>query len=220
MRNIPRIFLNEKLESGKKIPVSKDVIHYLKKVMRTDNCLVFNSGDEFSAQILPETDVLKIGVKTEHTDPGNNWTFCFSPIKKTDEMLNMVTQMGVAKIQPVITARTVANHINWDRMNKIIIEASEQSNRNSIPKLLPPIKFEELDKTNLVFADERFAYGKIANKSIHDTQHSILLIGPEGGFSDSEFAALDSAGAIGISLGKTILRAETAAVVALAKVLL
>ena len=99
----------------------------------------------------------------------------------------------------------------------IIIEAAEQSNRNSIPKLNEPVKFDDLDLKNLIVADERFAHGKKStNKKITANR---ILIGPEGGFSDNEFAKMDGAGVYGLSLGKTILRAEVAAVVAISKVL-
>lgn len=215
MKNVPRIFLNQEIEPGKIIPVDKDVVHYLRKVMRTDNCLIFNNGIEFTAEL--DGNSLIVGCATDHLDPVNEITFYFAPIKKTDDMLNMVTQMGVAKLCPVITDRTVAHHVNWKRIEKIIIEASEQSNRNSIPKLLPAIKFADLDKKGLVFADERAAYDKEFEKM--SGQVTSIFVGPEGGFSENEFDALDKAGAIGISLGKTILRAEVAAVAALAKVL-
>lgn len=215
MKNVPRIFLNQEIVPGKIIPVDKDVVHYLRKVMRTDNCLIFNNGIEFTAAL--DGNSLIVGCATDHLDPSNEITFYFAPIKKTDDMLNMVTQMGVAKLQPVITDRTVAHHVNWKRIEKIIIEASEQSNRNSIPKLLPAIKFADLDKKGLVFADERAAYGKEFEKT--SGQVTNIFVGPEGGFSSSEFDVLDAAGSIGISLGKTILRAEVAAVAALAKVL-
>lgn len=101
-------------------------------------------------------------------------------------------------------------------MQKIAVEAAEQSNRNSVPEILKPVKFNELDLSNIVFADERAAYGEDTSDSF-DT--SAVLIGPEGGFSDEEFSALDKAGARGIGLGKTILRAETAAIVALSKII-
>ncbi len=218
MKNIPRIYIDQKLEVGKQIPLPKDVVHYLQRVMRTDTCLVFNNGSEFVANLIPDSSLLVANSKTEHTDPSNDITFCFAPIKKTDELLNMATQMGVAKLQPVITDRTVAHHINWDRMRKIIIEASEQSNRNSIPELLPPIKFSELNKTGLTFADERAAHGRDIPSPIAHRPSSVF-VGPEGGFSDTEFSALDSGGAIGIGLGKTILRAEVAAVALLAKII-
>lgn len=216
MKNIPRIFIEGEIVTGKSVPASRDVAHYLSRVMRTNNCLVFGDGNEYSATLSPNSEHLIIGEKTEHTDPSNNITLMFSPIKRTDDLLNMATQMGVARFLPVITARTNANHINWERMKKIAIESAEQSNRNSVPQILSPIKFTDLDLSGIVFADERAAYGKQMCEKITS---DCVLIGPEGGFSDSEFAALDAAGACGISLGKTILRAELAAQIAIARVL-
>ena len=125
--------------------------------------------------------------------------------------------MGIKCFQPVITARTVAGHINWGRMKKIIIEAAEQSGRNSVPELLEPVKFADLDLTNIIVADERAAHGADIKDSFNEK--SKILIGPEGGFSPDEFAKMDEFGVEKISLGKTILRAEVAAVVAIAKVL-
>ena len=216
MKNIPRIFVGNDIQSGIQIPASKDIAHYLTRVMRRNDCLCFGGGNEFYATLSDDKKVIIIGDKTAHSDPSNNITLMFAPIKRMDDMLNMATQMGVARFQPIITERTVANHINWGRMEKIIIEAAEQSNRNSVPQILPAKKFTDLDLSNVVFADERAAYGKeIPTDSNADT----ILIGPEGGFSDAEFNALDAAGAIGIGLGKTILRAEVAAVVALGKLI-
>ena len=206
MQNIPRIFINEKLEPGKSVVIDKDVVHYLRRVMRRDDCLVFNNGDEYSAKLSVDNNNMIIGEKTDHIDPSNDLTLYFAPIKKIDELVNMATQMGVGTFVPVITNRTVAGHVNWDRIRKIMIEASEQSNRNSVPQLMEPVKFDDLDLSGLIVADERFAHGKEnIDKKISGKR---LLIGPEGGFSDAEFAALDSAGATPISLGQTILRAE------------
>ena len=216
MKNIPRIFINDTLLPGKSVPVGRDVAHYLTRVMRTDTCLVFNNGDEYSANLSNDNKSIIICNKTPHIDPSNNITLMFSPIKHTDDLINMATQMGIACFLPVITDYTVAHHINWERMKKIAIESAEQSNRNSVPEILPPVKFSDLDLSGVVFADERVAYGR-ETKNIPETRH--VLIGPEGGFSSQEFSALDSAGAIGIGLGKTILRAETAAIVALSKII-
>jgi 16S rRNA (uracil1498-N3)-methyltransferase len=217
MQNIPRIYTDELLIAGKSIPVDKNVVHYLRHVMRRNDCLVFNNGDEYNAVLSEDNKYMVVGEKTEHVDPSNDLIFCFAPIKKTDEMLNMVTQMGVAVFQPVITERTVAHHVNWERMKKIMVEASEQSGRNSVPKLLKPIKFDELDLHDLIVADERFAHGK--NESGNVINGTRVFVGPEGGFSDSEFQKMDKLGVCGLSLGKTILRAEVAAVVSVAKVL-
>ena len=217
MQNIPRIFINDVLETGKKVPVDKNVIHYLRRVMRTDKCLVFNDGYEYNAIVSDDNTSIIIESKTEHIDPSNDLTLYFAPIKKLDDLINMATQIGVGTFVPVITNRTVANHINWTRIRKIMVEASEQSGRNSVPVLTEPIKFEDLDLKGLIVADERFAHGKEdANKKVSGKR---LLVGPEGGFSDTEFEKMDRAGVVGLSLGKTILRAETAAVVAIAKVL-
>lgn len=216
MKNIPRIFVGENIASGMVIPVERSVSHYLTRVMRTTDCLVFGNGNEYSAVLSDDGRVLTVGAQTARPDPSNNIRLMFAPIKRTDDLLNMATQMGVAEFLPVITERTNANHINWERMKKIVVEASEQSNRNTVPQILDPVKFSELDLSNVVFADERAAYGKDLPSGTWDV--TSVLIGPEGGFSDSEFAALDNAGARGISLGKTILRAELAASVAIAKV--
>lgn len=216
MKNIPRIFVGDDINPGVAIPASRDVAHYLGRVMRTRDCLVFGGGNEYSAQLSDDNKFLIIGDKTQHPDPSNNITLMFAPIKRTDDLLNMATQLGVAKFHPVITERTTAHHINWERMKKIVIEAAEQSNRNSVPEILSPIKFSNLDLSHVVFADERAAYGKKSDCEIKNI--TAILVGPEGGFSDAEFAAMDAAGACGISLGATILRAELAAAIAVAKI--
>ena len=216
MKNIPRIFVGADIIPGVQIPATREVAHYLGRVMRTHDCLVFGDGNEYMARLSDDNGSLIIGNKTEHVDPSNNITLMFAPIKRTDDLLNMATQMGVAKFQPVITERTTAHHINWDRMKKIVVESAEQSNRNTVPDILSPVKFSSLDLSRVVFADERAAYGKSLDCNIENV--TAILIGPEGGFSDAEFAALDSAGACGISLGKTILRAELAAAIAVAKI--
>ena len=217
MQNIPRIFISQEIEPGKSIAVDKDVVHYLRRVMRRDDCLVFNGGDEYIAKLSEDNKYMLIGDKTEHVDPSNDLILYFAPIKKLDDLINMTTQMGIGAFVPVITKRTVANHINWTRIRKIMVEASEQSGRNSVPMLAEPIKFDDLDLKGLIVADERFAHGKESeDKKVSGKR---LLIGPEGGFSEDEFEKMDKAGVVGLSLGKTILRAETAAVVATAKVL-
>lgn len=217
MQNIPRIFLNYNLESGKSFPIDKDVVHYLRRVMRRNDCLVFNNGNEYTAVLSDDDKFVVIGKKTDHVDPSNDLILCFAPIKKMEDLLNMATQMGVGCLQPVITKRTVANHINWVRMQKIITEASEQSGRNSVPQILPPINFEDLDLKECIIADERAAHGINVNESQCSCKK--ILIGPEGGFAPEEFEKMDRMCVCKMSLGKTILRAEVAGVVAIAKVL-
>ncbi len=215
MKNIPRIFVGDNIQSGMCVPAPRDAAHYLSRVMRRHDFLAFGGGHEYTAVLSDDEKSFIIGDKTTHADPSGDVTLYFAPIKKTDDLINMATQIGAARFQPVITARTTAHHINWERMRKIAVEAAEQSNRNSVPEILPPMRFDELDLGNMVFADERAAYG--ANVAGHISAHHVL-VGPEGGFSDDEFARLDAAGARGISLGRTILRAELAAAVALTKI--
>ena len=202
MQNIPRIYVNEILETGKSVAIDKSVAHYLRRVMRRNDCLVFNSGFEYNAVLGDDDKNLVIGKKTEHVDPSNNVALYFAPIKRMDDLLNMATQMGVGELHPVITQRTVANHINWERMKKIIIEACEQSGRNSVPALFPAVKFDDLDLTDFIVADERFAHlDKTEEKNISGYK---VLVGPEGGFSEKEFEKMDNCSVKGLSLGKTI----------------
>lgn len=217
MKNIPRIFMGNDIKSGNIIPVGRDTAHYLTHVMRTHDCLVFGGGAEFNAHISDDEKSMIIGDKTEHIDPSNDITLYFAPIKRVDDLINMATQMGVARLCPVITERVVAHHVNWERMRKIATEAAEQSNRNSVPEITEPIPFSKIDLKNICFADERFAYDNKPQEKIPNNIKSVL-VGPEGGFSDSEFAALDAAGAIPVSLGRTILRAEVATIIAIEKI--
>ena len=217
MKNIPRIFVSDDIKTGMIIPASREIAHYLTHVMRSHNAIIFGDGHEFNATLDDAGKNIIIGADTGHPDPTRDITLYFAPIKRTDDLINMATQMGVKRIVPVITEHTTAAHINWDRMKKIAIEASEQSNRNSVPEIASPIKFSDLDLSDIVFADERAAHGATRPNTIKTKS---VLVGPEGGFSDAEFAALDAAGAVGISLGETILRAELAAAIAISRVTL
>jgi len=266
MQNLPRIYLNEKLEVGKLFPLPADTGHYLSRVMRVkernkekgirnktceEEFIVFNNGKEFYAKLIEEKTKKNLIpysffliplAETGRPDPSNNLTLAFAPVKQSrlEEIAGAATQLGVARLLPVITERTNERHIHWERIRKITIEASEQSGRNSIPEILPEMPFDEFMKecslqsvecNELIFADERFVHNPndvgANNIRPQNTDEGkgecysplqTLLIGPEGGFSESEFAQLDAAGAHRIGLGPTILRAEVAAVVAIAKV--
>ena len=215
MKNIPRIFIGDDIKSGMIIPAPRDVAHYLTRVMRTHNAIVFGGGREYTAEIDDAGKNIIVGASSGRNDPTGDITLYFAPIKHTDDLINMATQMGVKKLVPVITEHTVAAHINWERMRKIATEASEQSNRNSVPEITAPVKFADIDLSHIAFADERAAYGAARATT---TNIKSILVGPEGGFSDTEFAALDAAGATPISLGQTILRAELAAAIAISRV--
>ena len=215
MKNIPRIFIGDDIKSGMIIPVARDIAHYLTHVMRTHNAIVFGGGHEYNATLDDAGKNIIVGENTGRVDPTGDITLYFAPVKRTDDLINMATQLGIRKIIPVVTEHTTAHHINWERMKKIAIEAAEQSNRNSVPEIVAPVKFSDIDLSKVTFADERAAHGASRDAT---TKIKSILIGPEGGFSDTEFAALDDAGAVGISLGKTILRAELAAAIAISRI--
>lgn len=217
MKNIPRIFIDHEIKTGDTFPADKSVAHYLSHVMRTNKCIVFSYGREFNAELNADGKSITVRADTGRADVVSDITLYFAPIKRTDDLIAMATQMGIKRFVPVITERTVNHHVNWARMQKIAIESAEQSNCNSVPEIAMPIKFAELDLSSLCFADERFAYNDKSAPKI-PTNANAILVGPEGGFSDSEFAALDGAGAVPVSLGKTILRAEVAAVIAIEKI--
>ena len=216
MKNIPRIFVGDNIKTGMIIPAPREIMHYLTRVMRRNDAIAFGGGHEFNAKLDDNGKHIIIGNDTGRTDPSNDITLYFAPVKNTDDLINMATQMGVKKMVPVITEHTTAHHIHWERMNKIATEAAEQSNRNSVPEISTPIKFADLDLSGIAFADERAAYGA---SRVATTKIKSILVGPEGGFSDFEFAALDAAGATGISLGQTILRAELAAAIAISRIM-
>ena len=219
MKNIPRIFVGDNVRTGDVLPVTRDVAHYLTRVMRRRDFLAFGGGYEYNATLGDDDKSIIIGDRTPHVDPTYDIELYFAPIKRTDDLINMATQMGVCALHPVITERTVALHINWGRMQKIATEAAEQSNRNSVPKIYEPISFLDLNLGGRCFADERFPYNDADNDTeLNCVNGRAILVGPEGGFSDAEFAALDAAGAVPISLGKTILRAEVAAAIAIYRI--
>jgi 16S rRNA (uracil1498-N3)-methyltransferase len=215
MKNIPRIFIGDNVQSGMIIPLSRETAHYLTHVMRRRDAIVFGGGNEFCATLDDAGKNIIVGENTGRADPSGDVTLYFAPIKRTDDLINMATQLGVKKLVPVITEHTNAPHINWERMRKIAIEAAEQSNRNSVPEITSPIKFADVDLSHIAFADERAAYGNVRAKT---TKINSIMVGPEGGFSTAEFAAFDSAGATPVSLGATILRAELAAAIAITRV--
>lgn len=216
MKNIPRIFMGDDVAPNTTVAAMPDVAHYLGRVMRTDTFLAFGGGREFNARLAaPDGRQIIIGDQTSHVDPSGNVTLCFAPIKRTDDLINMATQMGVGVLQPVITDYTTAAHINWDRMRKIAVEAAEQSGRNSVPQILAPVRFRNLDLTGIAFADERASRD---NRGVFYADRTKILVGPGGGFSTAEFAALDGAAAVSVNLGRTILRAELAAAIAIDRI--
>ena len=211
------------MRTGANLSLTPDQAHYLTRVMRADIFLAFHNGDEFECRV--GNGRFLVGKKTKRADLSGGWTIYFAPIKRIEDLVSAVVQMGAGRLVPVITERTVARNINPDRMRRVIIEAAEQSGRNSLPELAPPVRFADVDWSGVVFGDERMAHSaefRVKSSELRVAwreANSKLLIGPEGGFSEVEFKALDALGAVGVGLGRTILRAEVAAVALAAKVI-
>lgn len=230
MPNI-RIFVRNQLSNGKFIELSKEQAHYLCNVMRQkqgDEIEVFNGIDgEYKAkiaQISKKSCELEL---LEHTKLQKNspdiW-LCFAPVKNApiNNMIQKATELGAGKLVPVITERTIVSRVNTDRLQANAIEAAEQSRRLDVPEIAEPIKFKQLleswpDDRKLILCDESGG-GKPfldAVKGIKNEKFAII-IGPEGGFSQTEFEIMRSKPyIISVGMGPRILRADTAALAAL-----
>jgi 16S rRNA (uracil1498-N3)-methyltransferase len=225
-----RLFVDMPLIPGLGLGLSDKQAHYLGNVMRLstgDQILLFNGVQgEWSARIKALSKgvaLLELLKQTRAQAPEPDCWLCFALLKrqKTDLVVEKATELGVSVIQPVITARTQADHVNLDRLRAISIEAAEQCERLAVPEIRPPVKLAALlagwpaDRA-LYLADERRTEKYLRPSA----EPSALLVGPEGGFTGAEIAAIGANRAvIRVSLGQRILRAETAAVAGLALLL-
>jgi len=225
-----RLFVEAPLSSGTPLPASDAAAHYLANVMRVaagDTIRVFNGRDgEWRARVAAITRkaatlVPETLTRLQESEP-DCW-LCFALLKrqKTDLVVEKATELGVSVIQPVITARTQADHVNLDRLRAIATEAAEQCERLAVPDIREPIKFSALltgwpAGRHLFLADER----RTAKLLRPTTAPAALMVGPEGGFTEMEIDAIAAhPPVIRVSLGHRILRAETAAIAGLALLL-
>jgi len=200
--------------------------HYLSRVMRITPgdavILCDNITGEWAARV---TEAGKRHVTLEvveqlrsHEDVPDFW-LCAALLKKDrfDLVLEKATELGVARIQPVITRRCVADKLNMDRARMVVTEAAEQCARTALPQVAEPVKLDALLKDwptdrALFFADE-LGGEPAATRLVQHLPPAALLIGPEGGFDDQERASIrDRQEAVPITLGPRILRGETAAI--------
>jgi 16S rRNA (uracil1498-N3)-methyltransferase len=226
-----RLFVNGDFAAGASIELSQQQAHYLTNVLRLRpgaRLLVFNGRDgEWEASLL---EVHKRGVllglehQTRPQDDGPDIDYLFAPLKRSrlDYMVQKATEMGVKRLRPVITQRTIAERVNTDRMIANVIEAAEQCGILRVPEVEPPVS---LDKAltgwdaarKLIYCDEHDttldpveALGRVRPGPL------AVLIGPEGGFSEDERRRLVAQPfVVSVSLGPRIMRADTAAVAAL-----
>ena len=228
MTSKARLFYPKELKTGLISKLSESQSHYVKNVMRLeqgDKISVFNSfNGEWEANILSyiknliEFKVLKLSrpYKTE-----NNIWLAFSPIKKIpqDMMIQKTTELGIQKFIPLLCERSVVREINIERAKKIVTEASEQSNRISVPEILKIQNLESFLKNftqngHLVFCDINCQSSNLKN-ILSKKDPTCILIGPEGDFSEHERQLIvNHKKTVSISLAKNILRAETAAIAA------
>lgn len=193
-----------------------------------DQFRVFNGTDgEFLAQIAKlDRNNLAIIIQECLRKPcaESSLTLAMAIIKQDKLMLavNMATQLGVTKIVPLITERSQFRSVNIERLTKCVIEATEQSERLNPPVIEPAVSIQDYLKKNnnfVLYANEHEKEENSILKLNKDVTDISIVIGPEGGFTNDEIALLTSyKNAYSISLGKNILRAETAAVAALAQI--
>lgn len=230
-----RLFVDTPLAIGAELSADRGQANYLLNVLRLRDgakVLLFNGRDgEWLAMVRPEGRKacrLEVVEQTrEQPEPGP-LTYCFAPLKsgRLDYMVQKAVEMGVSVLQPVITQYTQVTRINIDRMRANAIEAAEQCGILSVPECLSPLKLPELldgwpDARLLVFADECAASENPVRSlsAVQPDSQKALLIGPEGGFSDEEREMLHARSFVHpIALGPRVLRADTAAVAALAAI--
>ncbi len=224
-----RLYVPGPLAAGADVALSEAQSHYLANVMRAalgDALRVFDgvSGEWRAAvtKISRKSVTLTLVEQTRPQTPEPDAWLCFALLKraKTDMVVEKATELGVSVIQPIITARTNADHVNLERLRAIAIEAAEQCERLAVPEIRPPLPLCKLmaqwPDRPLYVADER----RTATLLGPAPGPSALMVGPEGGFTDAELEAIGRTPQVmRVSLGARILRAETAAIAGLALLL-
>tara|TARA_B100000686_G_scaffold49979_1_gene53618 strand:+ start:10341 stop:11051 length:711 start_codon:yes stop_codon:yes gene_type:complete len=223
MNNI-RLFYPESLSPNFESKLNKSQSHYLVKVMRVkvdESFSLFNKNGEWSAeiiQIFKGIAEFRIVKKLRHKENIKDIWLAFSPIKSNyfNFMIQKATELGVTKFIPIIFDRTIVRKINNERLEKIIIEATEQSNRINVPSLekIQNLKYfidKNSKKIELVFTDLNSKNKKIEINKMSD-KPLCIIIGPEGDFSEEERKKiLNFEGVKSIKINDNILRSETAA---------
>ena len=221
MNNI-RLFYDKSLSINFSSKLDKSQSHYIYKVMRVgigQTFSLFNKNGEWEAKIENYKDqaVDFLVIKKIRSNENNKeiW-LAFSPIKLNylNLMIQKATELGVTKLIPILTERTIVRKINLSRINKIVIEAAEQSNRLDIPKIEKLTKFKNFLKenknTNIICGDLNTNNVKFDFK---DKKPVCVLIGPEGDFTEDERGMiLNQKNITPIKINENILRSETAAI--------
>ena len=224
MSNI-RLFFSNSLSANLTDKLDKSQSHYLTKVMRVKENEVFslfNKEGEWEAKILGISKSIvefKTTKQLRQKENMNDLWLAFSPIKSNYQnfMIQKATELGVTKFLPIIFERTIVRKINKKRLEKVIIEAAEQSNRITVPIIEEPQKLKNFlsNDMDLIFTDLNSANTKIDLKKL-TTKPTCVIIGPEGDFSEEEREEiLKFNGVQPIKINENILRSETAVISAL-----
>ncbi len=224
MSNI-RLFYRESLSLNLTATLDKSQSHYISKVMRIKENEVFslfNSGGEWEAKILGiSKSIVEFNVTKQLRQKENfkELWLAFSPIKSNyfNFMIQKATELGVTKFLPIIFDRTIVRKINKDRLEKVIIEAAEQSNRITVPMIEEPQRLKNFlnNDMDLIFTDLNTTNTKIDLQKL-TANPKCVIIGPEGDFSEVEREEiLKFKGVQSIRINENILRSETAVISAL-----
>lgn len=227
-KSLPRLFVRQPLGEGASVEIDAAQANYLGNVLRMDagaELLLFDgSSGEWLARIAEagkKRMTLVVERRTREPETIPDLWLAFAPVKRaqTDWLVEKATELGAARLIPVMTQRTVAERVKLERLELIAIEAAEQCGRTILPAISAPVPLKQLLQTRdhertLYFADEA---GGEAAATAFKRGPALILTGPEGGFTDEERALVRAApNNVAISLGPRILRAETAALAALA----
>ena len=227
-KSLPRLFVRQALSESAAVELDAAQANYLGNVMRLGvgaELLLFDgSSGEWLASIThagKKRMTLTVERRTREPETIPDVWLAFAPVKRaqTDWLVEKATELGAARLIPVMTQRTVAERVKLERLEAIAIEAAEQCGRTRLPEIAEPMTLKQLlagreADRRLYFADE--SGGEPAARSFA-AGPALLLTGPEGGFTEEERSLVRAAAnAVPISLGPRILRAETAALAALA----
>ena len=225
MSNI-RLFFSESLSLNLTAKLDKSQSHYVSKVMRIKENEVFslfNESGEWEAKILGiSKSIVEFNVTKQLRQKENfkELWLAFSPIKSNyfNFMIQKATELGVTKFLPIIFDRTIVRKINKERLEKVIIEAAEQSNRIQVPNIEDPQNLRNfLDKNDidLIFTDLNSDNNKLDLKKL-SSKPTCIVVGPEGDFSETEREEILSyKGVQAIKINENILRSETAVISAI-----
>jgi len=236
----PRLYVDAALEEGAGVALLPAQAHYLGNVLRLktgDGVLVFNGRDGEWRGVLAATRMrrlaLTIGERTRAQELVRDLHYLFAPLKhaRLDYMAQKAVEMGASRLQPVLTRHAQVARVSLERMRANAIEAAEQCGIMTLPEIRPPLGLEQAvaalePERVLVFCDEAApakdpiaALAQARRGDQREPPALAVLIGPEGGFAAEERAALLRVpNAVRLSLGPRVLRADTAAVAALALV--